>query len=142
MCGAKKNTQVGSTQAILSITSSSYKYLLSSSPPLFFAVLLFLGYQQTAIADSTTDKNGFRNSQFLTLTDEQKKYWITGTIEALAYVAAAKSQQQGQCVVDWYYTDTPRKNGLILGSIEKYPDSTPSAVILALTERECGTYRN
>ncbi len=100
-----------------------------------------MGYQQSAIAGSTVVKKGFLNKDFLTLTNEQKKFWLTGSIEALVYVAAAKTKKQGKCVANWYYTDTPRKNGLILGSIEKYPDSTPSAVLLALTERECGTYR-
>lgn len=87
------------------------------------------------------DSEGFKNRDFLLLEDEQVKYWLTGAIEALYHVAAAKSEEKGQCVFDWYYTDTPQKNGIILGSIEKYPNSTPSAVLLALTELECGTYR-
>ena len=84
---------------------------------------------------------GFTNKDFLKLNNEQKKFWLTGAIEALTHVAAAKSHKQGKCVYDWYYTDTSKQNGIILGSIEKYPDATPSAVLLALTERKCGAYR-
>jgi hypothetical protein len=84
---------------------------------------------------------GFKNKNFLKLENNEKKFWLTGSIEALTHVAAAKNKKTGWCVHDWYYTDTAVKNGIILGSIEKYPDSTPSAVLLALTERECGTYR-
>ena len=84
---------------------------------------------------------GFKNKDFLKLENSEQKYWLTGAIGALFHVAAAKSEKQGQCVYDWYYTDTAKKNGIILGSMGKYPDSTPSAVLLALTERQCGTYR-
>lgn len=87
------------------------------------------------------DTEGFKNEDFLELNNDQKKFWLTGAIEALVHVAAAKSEEQGKCVYDWYYTDTPQKNGLIIVSMETYPDSTPGAVILALTERGCGTYR-
>jgi len=141
VCGVKENTQGDPTQAILIIPSLTCKYLLRSFPPFCLICALLLGYQQAAVASSTTVKKGFWNKDFLMLTKEQKKFWITGAIEALTYVAAAKKEKQGQCVYDWYYTDTSKKNGLILGSIEKYPNSTPSAVLLALTERECGTYR-
>ena len=84
---------------------------------------------------------GFKNKNFLALENEQKKFWLAGAIGALFHVAAAKSEKKGQCVYDWYYTDTAMKNGIILGSMEKYPNATPSAVLLALTEKKCGTYR-
>lgn len=83
----------------------------------------------------------FNNNDFLKLENEQKKFWLTGAIGVLVHVAAAKSKKQGQCVYDWYYTDNPKKVGLIIASMEKYPNSTPSAILLALSERSCGVFR-
>ncbi|MCJ8270943.1 MAG: hypothetical protein MJK04_16260 [Psychrosphaera sp.] len=75
------------------------------------------------------------------LNDEAKKFWLIGAVEALTHVAAAKSKQTGQCVHNWYYADVATMNGIILGSMKKYPNSTPGAVLLALSEGTCGTYR-
>lgn len=96
------------------------------------AVVTF--YPQITIAD------GFDNKGFLSLENAQKKFWIDGAIDTLGHVAAIKSKEQGQCVYDWYYNDTANKNGLILASMTKYPDHTPSAILIALTERACEKY--
>jgi hypothetical protein len=102
---------------------------------IFCTALIFIGLNTPVWAE------GFNNKDFLKLENEQKKFWLLGAIESLTYVAAAKSTKQGQCVHDWYHTDNPKKVGLIIASMEKYPDVTPGAIILALSERVCGTYR-
>ena len=81
------------------------------------------------------------SKDFLQMEDVKKKFWIDGAISALGHVAAAKNKEQGSCVYDWYFSDKiADRNGLILASMKKYPDSAPTAVLLALTERECGIY--
>ena len=84
----------------------------------------------------------FTNKDFLTLQEAHQKFWIQGSIDSLAHVAAAKSKQTGRCVIEWYYGDKhAARNGLILASMRKYPDAQPTAVMLALTERACGVFR-
>ena len=61
---------------------------------------------------------------------------------ALGLMAAGKDTKTGKCVIDWYFGDKrAERNGLILASMEKYPHSYPSAVFVALSERECGVYQ-
>lgn len=85
---------------------------------------------------------GFTNKDFLTLPEAHQKFWIQGAMYTLIHVAAAKDPKTGQCVSDWYFGDKrAERNGLILASMKKYPESYPSAVFLGLTERTCGNYR-
>jgi hypothetical protein len=100
----------------------------------FIALIILSIYPHTIWAA------GFNNSDFIKLNDIQKKFWIDGAMDTLGHVAAIKNKQQGQCVYDWYYLDTAKKNGLIIASINKYPDHTPSAILIALTEKACEKY--
>ncbi len=85
---------------------------------------------------------GFQNKDFLNLPEAHQKFWIQGAMHALGLVASGKSEETGKCVIDWYFGDKrAERNGLILASMRKYPNSYPSAIFLALTERVCGTYR-
>jgi len=74
------------------------------------------------------------------LDSVQKKAWLGAIVETLWQVAGQTDNKAGQCISDWYYTDTAKKNGVILNSIEKYPDYTPSVILIALTEEACGRY--
>ena len=98
--------------------------------------LLFLAlYPQQASAD------GFNNRDFLQMQPEQQKFWLSGAIDTLVHVAAFKDKQIGQCVTDWYFGEkTAERNWLILESFKKYPDHTPTVVLLALTQKACGKY--
>ena len=81
---------------------------------------------------------GFKNSNFLNLTNDQKKHWLYSAIDTLGFVAGHKNKKQGACVWHWYHQDISDKNGLILEYMKKYPESSPSAILIALTEKECG----
>lgn len=83
---------------------------------------------------------GFKNRDFLKLNKVQQKAWIGGTVETLWQVAAQKDKSIAQCISDWYYSDTRKRNGLILASAERYPANTPTVILMALTERKCGKY--
>ena len=112
--------------------------------------LIFLGFlvppmllfANVSFASGDDADNSFTAKDFLQLSDEQKKFWIEGAVDAYGQVAAAKSNDLGKCVLQWYYGDKiAERNSLILASMKKYPDIIPSAIMLALTERACGTFR-
>jgi len=101
-----------------------------------FVSLVVAGlYPQEALS------KGFENRHFLEMGDTQKKFWLDGAITALSHVAASRDKKAGECVYNWYFGDKiADRNGLIIASMKKYPDIRPTAVLMALTERECGTY--
>lgn len=94
------------------------------------------------VASNAVYAKDFTNKDFLTLQEAHQKFWIEGAVDVLAQVASAKANATGRCVIEWYYGDKhAARNSLILASMKKYPDAHPSAVMLALTERECGVFR-
>lgn len=89
------------------------------------------------------DEGKFTGEDFLELHGEAKKFWLDGAITAFAQVAAARDKATGQCIYNWYFAgDIAQKNGLIEASMKKYADAKPTAILLALTEHACGSYRN
>ena len=101
------------------------------------ALALITSYPQNVRADI------FKNSDFLEMQEERQKFWLTGALETLVHVAAFKNKDLGQCVNDWYFSEKmAERNWLIMESIKKYPDHTPSAILVALTQRACGEYLN
>ena len=75
------------------------------------------------------------------MPDTNKNFWLQGAMAAFAHMAATYSQEKGQCVYGWYFSEQiGERNWLILESMKKYPDVSPTAVLLALTERACGKY--
>lgn len=94
----------------------------------------------TTFYPQISNAEGFNNRDFLAMSDVQKKFWLSGAIDTLGHVAAIKSKSHGKCVYDWYFKDTANKNGLILASMEKYPDHSPTTVLMALAKRACGTF--
>ena len=91
-------------------------------------------YPQEVLAE------GLKNEGFLKLSSEQKKYWLYSAIDTLGFVAAYKDKQKGQCVWEWYGKDIAKKNGLIEAYMAKNPEKSPSAILIGLTEKACGSY--
>lgn len=90
---------------------------------------------------SGAQSQAFTNKDFLQLPEMQQKGFIDGAVSTLYQMAAQESAEIGQCVYDWYYGDKrAERNGLILRSMEQYPDNLPSVIIVALTENACGRY--
>lgn len=83
----------------------------------------------------------FNNQDFLDMPPLQQNLFLKGAMETLGQVAAFKNKETGQCVYDWYFSDKmSERNWLILESMKKYPDHTPTAILIALTQRTCGVY--
>lgn len=77
----------------------------------------------------------------MALPPNEQKFWLSGAIGTLVYVAAFKDASIGQCVNDWYFGEKyAERNWLILESMKKYPDHKPIVVLAALTQRGCGKY--
>lgn len=81
----------------------------------------------------------FKSKDLLALPKPQIKFWIQGGIEVLAASLVKKNEKQSICIMNWYFGDKQaERNGLILGSLKKYGNTEPSAVIIALLEIDCG----
>jgi hypothetical protein len=85
---------------------------------------------------------GIKNSDFLELPPEEQKFFLSGAIDTLGHVAFQRNEAKGKCIFDWYFNkvDNSKQNGVIFASFKKYPEYTPSSILIALTEKQCGRY--
>lgn len=81
---------------------------------------------------------GLHNSDLLKLSEEQRRWWYAGAVTTVGHMVFLYDEEKAQCVWNWYFNDPERRNAQLLKSFQKYPDHTPSGVILALLKRECG----
>ena len=54
------------------------------------------------------------------------------------HVVHLRDREQASCVWDWYFDDPDAAQAVIYRNMEAHPDSTPSGVLIALLQRECG----
>lgn len=75
------------------------------------------------------------------MEDVKKKFWLHGAISALSHAASIKNIEEAKCIDEWYFNDKiAEKNGLIIASMEQYPEHAPSTILLALIELDCDVY--
>ena len=80
----------------------------------------------------------FKSSDFLRHSEEQRTWWYIGAFESIGHVASLKNKDQGNCIWTWYFSDGDAKNILIERAMKKYPDYTPTAIVIALLQQACG----
>jgi len=76
------------------------------------------------------------------MTDEQRTSYIMGLVDGLAYSRWQRdkpSEVGMKCIYDWYFQDNAAlwKNTLV-PTFERYKDKPATAILYALTKKECG----
>lgn len=99
------------------------------------ALLLFACYPQKTWADGLTNKVA------LGWPLETQTFYIQASVTMAAFMTTQSQKKQSVCIDDWYFeSDDIRKarNDHILDVMRKYPDHHPSAIILAILDKQCG----
>lgn len=103
---------------------------------LFIAMLASI-HSQSATASYITNKD------FAAFTEEQKHWWYSGTFTNLGHVAAIHDgQKMADCIWRWYFDNIDRRKAQLEKSYVKYPEHTPSAVIISLLKRDCDAFKS
>lgn len=98
----------------------------------FIFVLLAVFYCAQAQADT------LKNSDFLKLTEAQQHWWYAGAFESIGHMVFLHDEQKAQCVWNWLPTEPEKKKELLQKSFEQYPDHSPTSILIALLQRNCG----
>ena len=80
------------------------------------------------------------NADFLNWSEDTQRWWIGAAALMAGHVAFLENPERGGCVWRWYFDDADAKKALVIRSMEKHPDSTPTGVLIALMERACGKF--
>lgn len=86
-------------------------------------------------------EEAFKSSKFLTYPADAQANYISTSAVAAASIAALNSQQQGKCLGEWVTKHRGGGYQPVLDAMRKYPDDHPTGLILAVLQKECGTFK-
>ncbi|MDF2365640.1 hypothetical protein [Sneathiella sp.] len=73
-------------------------------------------------------------------SDDERFGYITGTIEALAFVAKVnKRQEAATCLTNWFFGEGDGMTEIV-NRIHDLPDKAPQATIYVLARKKCGKF--
>jgi len=49
-----------------------------------------------------------------------------------------QNKAQGRCVWEWYFDDLEAKKAKLLDSMKRFPEHTPTSIMIAHLDRDCG----
>lgn len=83
-----------------------------------------------------------KNSEFLKFSEGQRHWWYLGTFTAFGHAVLLEDQEKGRCVLNWMYTekDHDKKKAYLEDIFAKYPDNSPTSIIIAVLRRDCGVF--
>ena len=94
------------------------------------------------IYPQVTKANSFKVSEFLEWNDSSKELFLDSAILMAGSIASLNTKGQGRCVYDWYFSSgVAEVRKTLLDVMAKYPDHPPTGVIIAVAQKQCGTFR-
>ncbi len=81
----------------------------------------------------------FKSAEFLKWDRESQDYYIRTSVGMASLVSAQSDKTHAKCLDDWY-TAEKTANDLVLTAMERFPEFHPRGVILAVMQKQCGTF--
>lgn len=94
----------------------------------------------TAMYSGSGQTDSLKNKDFLNITESQRHWWYSGAFTALGHLAFLENEAKGQCVWNWLFAEPEKKEALLIESFKKYPDHSPTSIIIALLYRDCQVF--
>lgn len=98
---------------------------------------MVLSSLSTACADDV-DPSQPTNTQFLKLSEGQQHWFLLGAFDSIGHAVSLQNEKQGYCIWEWYFNDLEKKKAVILKSMAKFPESSPTAVVIGHLDKACG----
>ncbi len=96
--------------------------------------LLLLSLPALSMAESNN------NSWFLKNDEGQRVWWYMGAFTSLGHIVSQSDPEKADCIWNWYFKEPEKKQKLLEENMLKYPDHSPSGIILALLYKDCGKF--
>ena len=95
--------------------------------------LVGLTYPQPSVADDIP-----RNRDFMELPAGDRNVWLDGAVLMAGHLVHLTNRDKAKCAWDWYFDDPAKAQAALFATMRKYPDSTPTGVIIAHLNKACG----
>lgn len=79
--------------------------------------------------------------KFLKLSAEARYWWLHGSLLTTAHLIGVNDKAKGDCAAAWYVRDKDNKQQLIQATIAKYPENSPTTIVLTLLSQACGPFK-
>ena len=103
-----------------------------------FMATTFVIYPQIALSDN------FTSAKVLDWSRQNQSFYFQASVTMAGFVASQNDKAQSRCIDDWYFESDgirEQRNGEILNVMGRYPDHHPSAIILAIVQKRCGSLK-
>ena len=103
-----------------------------------------LKYQSIGIFITQYSASGaeesFKSSKFLEYPAESQTSYITSSAMMAGLIATQNTHSQAECVDRWVARHRKDEYRPVLDAMKKFPDHHPTAVILAVLGKACGSF--
>lgn len=86
-------------------------------------------------------EEAFKSSKFLTYPAQSQKSYITSSAMMAGLIASQNNRAQAVCIDDWVAQQSGQGYGPVVEAMRKLPDYHPSAVIVAVLDKACGSFK-
>ncbi len=83
----------------------------------------------------------FSAADFLAWPDKSRSSYVLSALMMANMIAVENDKKQSDCIGDWYFTNRDEKDDYIDGVMEKYPDHHPIGILMAVVEKQCGSFK-
>ncbi|MGJ8561726.1 MAG: hypothetical protein ACSHX3_15960 [Litorimonas sp.] len=83
----------------------------------------------------------FTSKDFLEWKEEERSSYIQISLITANTIASRNDPTQSTCIGDWYDRNKDGANDYIYDVMKKNTDHHPVAIILAIAEKECGSFQ-
>jgi hypothetical protein len=85
--------------------------------------------------EPTTDR--VTNRDLLEQPVRDQRIWLNALVVGFAYGVSIENDEVGVCVLDWYFDDQEQSFADLREQMRRFPDHSPSVVLIALARRAC-----
>ncbi len=98
-------------------------------------ILVLLFFHSAAV-----QAESLKNSDFLKFSDGQRHWWYLGAFTSLGHVVMLEDEEKGQCVLRWLFDEGGSRKVKLEETLMKYPDHSPTSIVIATLRRDCGVF--
>jgi hypothetical protein len=84
---------------------------------------------------------GLNSRTFLTWTEKSRISYIQTSLMMANMIAMDNDKHHAECIGKWYEADRRKTEASIYAVMKKYPDAHPIGVIMAVVEKQCGSFK-
>lgn len=85
--------------------------------------------------------DGFKSSAFLAYPLASQKSYITSSAMMAGLIATQNAPKQAKCIDEWVAQQSDQGYATVIEAMKKFPANHPSAVIVAVLDKACGSFR-